>query len=137
LYAKLYAASQALNDANSAYYEAEQNVRLTEEKIQALKDEFLIAQSDNIKLPDRANNDTFKKPGQKPKGKSSSKIIDIAVNVINRGEKYNEYKQKLAKLNAEFKHFKALKAEMKTAMEKAQKEYDDALKDWKNCKRDN
>jgi hypothetical protein len=100
LYAKLYAASQALNDANRAHFEAEQNVRLTEEKIQALKDKFLIAQSDNIKLPGRVKDDTPKKPGQKSKGK-----FDIAVDFINRGEKYNEYKQKLAQLNAELERF--------------------------------
>ena len=33
LYAKLYAASQALNDANRAHFEAQHNVKFTEEKI--------------------------------------------------------------------------------------------------------
>ena len=128
LYAKLYAASQALNDANRAHFEAEQNVRLTEEKIQALKDKFLIAQSDNIKLPGRVKDDTPKNPGQKSKGK-----FDIAVDFINRGEKYNEYKQKLAKLNAELERFKALQAETKTEMVEAKKDFERASKEWENC----
>lgn len=136
LYAKLYAASQALNDANSAHFEAEHNVRLTVEKIQALKDEFLIAQSDNIKLPDRANSGT-PKIGNIQRRKSGLAALDLLLAMKNREQKYNEYKQKLAELNAELDHFKALQAEMRAAMEKAKKDFDKARIDWKACVNEN
>jgi len=135
LYAKLWTARRAADDANVAHYDAEQAVKFTMKEIQALKDEFYDLMSDEVEVPDRT--DEVPKARNKQWKKSGWIVVDLIFALKNRSAKYNEFTRKLAALNAKLERQKAHESKMRDAMIQANKILDIALQNWRDCKDEN